>query len=437
MATRTSISELHRPVVSEPDLDPVSGNSATGGARDDESLSLLNMLVVIADHRRPVLWIVTVITLLSIVVSLLLPKRYTATVTLLPPEQNSTLGAMLASQLGSMGGSSGLGSLGGMAALAGSSLGLKNQNDRYVGMLRSRIVEDSVIEQFGLQKEYQRKYLSDARRTFEKRVDVDGNAKDGLIHIGVEDSDPRRAEEIANGYVAQFRKLSESLAITEASQRRLFFEQQLEQAKDKLANAEEALKQTEQTTGLIQLDSQARALIETVASLRAQIAAHEMMIQGMETYATNQNAELVEAQQELDSLRAQLAKLGGNQASADGLILPKGLVPQEGLEYVRKLRDVKYYETIFEILARQYELAKLDEAREGSIIQVVDPAVIPDKRSFPKRSYIVLGAFFSGVIIAILAAFAMASMERLERDPESAAKLHRIYGALPFRPRRN
>lgn len=431
MATRTSISELHAPPVSDPDLETVPD-----AATKDDSLSLLDMLVVVVDHRALILWIVTVVTVLAIIVSLLLPKRYTATVTVLPPQSGSPLGAMLASQLGGMGGS-GMSSLGGVAALAGSSLGLKNPNDRYVGMLHSRVVEDAVIERFGLQKEYHAKYLSDARKTFEKRAVVDGNAKDGMIHIAVEDASPQRAEEIANAYVAQFRKLSESLAISEASQRRIFFEQQLEQAKDNLANAEEALKVTEQNTGLIQLDSQARALIESVASLRAQIAAREMMIQGMQTYATGQNAQMIEAQQELDSLRAQLAKLGGDKESADGLIVPKGLVPQEGLEYVRKLRDVKYYETIFEILARQFELAKLDEAREGEIIQVVDPAVIPDKRSFPKRSLIVLGAFFGALVIGILASFAMASLERMESDPETAAKLHRVYGAFRFRPRRN
>lgn len=431
MATRTSISALHAPPVSEPDVETASGSAST-----DDNLSLLDMLLVIVDHRALVFWIVTVISLLAVVVSLLLPKRYTATVTVLPPQQGSPLGAMLASQLGGLSGS-GLSGLGGVAALAGSGLGLKNPNDRYVGMLRSRVVEDAVIQQFGLQKEYDKKYLSDARKQFETRVTVDGNAKDGLIHIAVEDPDPRRAEEIANGYVAQFRKLSESLAITEASQRRLFFEQQLEQAKDKLADAEEALKVTEQNTGLIQLDSQARALIETVATLRAQIAAREMMIQGMQTYATNQNSSVVQAQKELGSLRAELARLGGDQQTADGLIVPKGLVPQEGLEYARKLRDVKYYETIFEILARQYELAKLDEAREGEMIQIVDPAVIPDRRSFPKRSFIVLGAFLAGWVLAILATFAMASLERMESDPESAAKLQRIYGAFRFRPRRD
>ncbi len=426
MATETPLFELHEPADSSylPD-------GAENGAKTPDNLSLLDILVILADHWRVIFWITVSFALLSVAVSLLLPKRYTATVTVLPPQESSSLSAMLDSQLSGMGGSSGMGGLAGMAALAGNSLGLKNSNDRYVGMLKSRSVEDVVIRQFGLMQEYRKHYLSDARKTFEHRTEVDGNAKDGLIHIAVEDPNPQRAAEIANGYVDAFRKLSEHLAITEASQRRLFFEQQLVQAKDNLANSEEALKQTEQKTGLIQLDSQARALIETVASLRAQIAAHEMMIQGMETYATGQNARLVQAEQELSSLRAQLAKLGGSQATDDGLIVPKGLVPEAGLEYVRKLRDVKYYETIFEILARQYELARLDEAKEGAIIQVVDPALPPDKRSFPKRIYIVLGSTFGGFIIGIVGAFLVAGYARMKSDPESALKLDHIRRVLP------
>jgi len=272
-------------------------------------------------------------------------------------------------------------------------------------------------------QEYHERYLSDALKAFEKHATVDGSGKANLIHISVEDRDPRRAAELANGYVDQFRDLSQHLAITEASQRRLFFERELEQAKDNLANAEEALKQTEQSTGLIELSGQARALIESAAALRAQITAREVQIQGMETYATGENAQLVQAQRELESMRAQLAKLGGSEDTAnDGLIVPKGQVPEAGLEYVRKLRDVKYNETIFEILARQFEVAKLDEAKEGSLIQVVDPAIPPDKRSFPKRGLIVIGSTVVGFFFGILLALMQAGFRHMKNDPESSEK---------------
>jgi uncharacterized protein involved in exopolysaccharide biosynthesis len=321
-----------------------------------------------------------------------------------------------------------------MAALAGGTLGLKNPNDMFVGMLKSRTVEDAMVQHYGLMQEYRSRYESDARTAFEHHATVDGNGKDGLIHISVEDRDPNRAAALANGYVDQFRKLSEHLAISEASQRRLFFEQQLEEAKDHLANAEEALKQTEQETGLIQLDSQARALIESAASLRAQIAAKEVQIQAMQTYATDENAQYVEAQKELDGLRAQLAKLGGYGDGNDaGLIVPKGSVPQAGLDYMRKLRDVKYYETIFDILARQFESAKLDEAKQGALIQVVDAAVPADKRYFPKRTLIVIEATVVGIFVGVLVAFLNAGYETLRKDPEKTRKLQEFCRALHLR----
>jgi uncharacterized protein involved in exopolysaccharide biosynthesis len=236
---------------------------------------------------------------------------------------------------------------------------------------------------------------------------------------------------MANAYVEEYRTLSQHLAIGEAGQRRLFFEQQLEQAKDNLANAEEALKETEQKNGIIQVDSQARALIESAAGIRAQITAKEVQLQAMRTYATAQNADVIQTQQELDTLRAQLAKLGGNaDDSNDGLIVPKGKVPQAGIEYVRKLRDVKYYEAIFEILARQFEVAKLDEAKEGALIQVVDPAVVPDYKSSPRRSLITIIATAIGFFIGIFAAFFREGMERLKQDPEQSERLDILRKAL-------
>ena len=420
MATDASLSVQQEPVTSPP-----SSPGDVRHAKEDDEISLLDLLIVLAERKRIILWVTASFALLAIIISLILPKRYTATVTLLPPQQNSSMASALTSQLGN---------LGGMAALAGGSLGLKNPNDMYVAMFKSRTVEDAMVQRFGLMQEYHKKYLSDARKAFENYATVDGSSKDGLIHISIEDRDPKRAAELANGYVDQFRNLSEHLAISEASQRRLFFEQQLEQAKDNLANAEEALKATEQKTGLIQLDSQARALIASAASLRAQIAAREVQIQGMQTYATGENAQLVQAQQELDSMRAQLAKLGGSEDSGSGgLIVPKGRVPEAGLEYVRKLRDVKYSETIFDILARQFEIAKLDEAKEGALIQVVDPAIPPDKKSFPKRGLIVIGATAVGLFAGLFFALLQAGFRRIKADPEASAKIAFLKHALTLR----
>jgi uncharacterized protein involved in exopolysaccharide biosynthesis len=406
MATDTTASDLR--AQSEPDTAPPDA------ARPGDEISLLDLLIVLAERKRLIFWVTAGFTVVAVIVSLLLPRSYTATVILLPPQQNSSLSSQLAAQLGN---------LGGIVQMAGGSSLLKNSNDMYVAMLKSRTVEDAMVNRFGLMQEYRKSYLSDARKALENHANVDGSGKDGLIHISVEDRDPKRAADLANGYVDQFRELSKNLAFTEAQQRRLFFEDQLKQANQNLGDAEQALKETEQKTGLIQLDSQARALIESAAALRAQIAAKEVQIQGMQTYAAGENAQLIEAEQELAGLRAQLAKLGGTGDNPDSIIVPKGQMTTAGLEYVRRLRDVKYYEAIFDILARQFELAKLDEAKEGAIIQVVDAAAVPDKKSFPRRGLIVIVATAAGFLCGILLALLLAGLERIKRDPATAERL--------------
>ncbi|HEY1904103.1 MAG TPA: Wzz/FepE/Etk N-terminal domain-containing protein [Terracidiphilus sp.] len=409
----------------EHDEPPLAAAFAERAAKGDDDLSLLDLLIVLAERKRTIVAVTAAFTILAIVISLIVPKSYTATVVLLPPQQSSSMASALSSQLG------------GLSALLGGSLGIKNSNDTYVGMFKSQTVEDAMVRHFGLMQEYHSKFLSDACKVFESHSKVDGNAKDDMIHVSVTDSDPRRAAELANGYVDQFRNLSNHLAITEASQRRLFFQQELELAKDNLANAEEALKQTEQTTGVMQLDLQARALSSTAESLRAQITAKKVLIQGMQTYATGENAQLTQQEQELATLRAQLAKVGGSEDSPGSeLVIPKGKVPEASLEYIRKERDVKYYETIFEILARQFEAAKLDEAKEGALIQVVDPAIVPDRRSFPKRALIVVIATMVGCFFGVLTALVQGAFQHLNRDSETSAKLSLLRRALALRRRK-
>jgi uncharacterized protein involved in exopolysaccharide biosynthesis len=165
-------------------------------------------------------------------------------------------------------------------------------------------------------------------------------------------------------------------------------------------------------------------LIESAVSLRAQVAAKEVQIQGMRTYATGENSQVVRAQQELESMRVQLAKLRGSEDSGSGgLIVPKGQVPEAGSEYIRKLRDAKYNETIVDILAQQSKVAKLDKAKQGALIQVVDPAIPSDRKPFPKRGLIVIGASCAGLFIGIFIVFFVAILERLNGDPEATVKL--------------
>jgi tyrosine-protein kinase Etk/Wzc len=380
-----------------------------------EEVSLLDLLSVVAAHSRLIMKVALACVLLGLIASLLLPTRYTASTSLLPPQQGSSAGASLIAQLGS--------SLGSVASLAGGSLGLKNPNDLQVAILKSRTVEDAMLDRFHLMVLYNKKRRSDARKKFESFVDIDSGSKDGLIRLSVTDRDPQRAAEMANGYVEEFKRLSATLAVTEASQRRLFFEQQLSQAKDNLANAEEDLKKTGQKTGLMQLDSQTRATIGLLADLRGQIAAKEVEISGMRSFATVENPELQMAEQQLASLRAQEQKMGAASEGASNALIPKGNMQEASIEYIRKLRDVKYYETIFDLLARQYEVAKVDEAKQGSVVQVVDRAIVPDKRSSPQRTLIVLGAGVFGLFLGVVWAFAREGLTRLSNNPAKHSQL--------------
>ena len=380
-------------------------------------ISLLDLLIVLARRRWDLLAGTAAAAALAAIISFLLPNRFTATTVILPPQQNTSSAVALLGQLGSVNP---------LASLAGS-LALKNPNDLQVAMLKSRTVEDAMIDRFNLMALYREKQKSDARKAFEKVVDIEDGIKDGLIRISVTDKDPRRAAEMANAYVEEYKKFSATIAVTEASQRRLFFEQQLVQAKEDLANAEEALKQTQQKTGLIQLDGQARAVIESVAQLRGQVAAKEVQIRAMHQFASEQNPDLQLAEQELAGLQSEVARMGAASGRSSGdFLMPKGSVPAAGLDYVRKLRDVKYNETIFELLAKQFEIAKIDEARQGSVVQLVDKAIPPDKKSSPKRLLIVACSAIAGFVLAIFWVLFSEALRLARKDPRQREQLNTL-----------
>jgi tyrosine-protein kinase Etk/Wzc len=409
-------------IQTETPLDPMIDE------RDDRRFapegSPLDLLILLLERKRFIARFVLGAAALATVVAFLLPVRYEAKVVLLPPAQNSSISSALMGQLGNMGA---LGSLGSLASLAGGGLGLKNPADMYVSFLTSRTVEDAMIQRFDLMKEYKEKRMMDTRKEFERRTTVVAGTKDGLIRISLEDRDPKRAAELANGYVDEFRKLSASLAITEAARRRVFFEQQVQEAKEKLTEAEEAMTKTEQSTGVLQIDSQARSLVESAAILRAQVVAKQVQIEGMRSFATEDNPNLILAKQELAALQAQLQRVAGSQSDTGSDInLSKGRVTQSGMEYLRRYRDLKYQETVFELLAKEFEIAKLDEAREGSIVQVVDAAVPPDKKSSPHRLLIVLASTVFAFFIAVVWAWLRKRLDATFDVPENRRRLRAI-----------
>jgi tyrosine-protein kinase Etk/Wzc len=380
-----------------PGIDSSAQAPAPGerGDANASSFDLIDVLLLIAKHRLLVFGLPVVVAVAAVVLSLLMPNIYTANARIVPPQQ------------GSAGVAAALGSLGALASVAGGPLAGRTPNDFYVALLQSRRVADSMIARFDLRQAYHASTAMDTRAALAGATRI-VSGRDGLITVEVDDKDPKHAAALANGYIDELYKLTQTLAVTEASQRRLFFEKQLENAKNQLADAEISLKKTQEATGLIKLDDQGRAIIDAVARLQAQVATKEVQITAMQAFATEQNSDLIMAQRELAGLRTQLANVerSNHQLGRGNVLVPTGRIPEAGLEYVRKVRTVKYYETIFELLAKQFELAKIDEAKDTSLIQVLDRAVEPERKSGPKRSVIVifstLMAAMGGLVLALV-----------------------------------
>ncbi len=305
---------------------------------DNDEINLLDLLIVLAKHKAMILKITLGAALLAIGVSLLIPNVYTGTAKILPPQQGQSSASAL------------LGQLGGLAGLAGGAMGIKNPADIYLAMFKSRTLMEKIVNRFGLQQLYEAKTLTDTLNI------LGGNStftagKDGVITVEVSDHDPKRAADMANAFVDELGKLMQSFALTEASQKRVFFEQQMKQAKDKLTDAE------------IHLDK----------------------------------------------------------------------TPNTSLQYTDAVRSVKYQEAVWEILAKQFEMAKLDEAKDFPLIQVLDQATPPEKKSKPKRSLIVLLVTLVALFLALLLAFVRESLLSAMEQPEQAARIQMLRNAFKWR----
>jgi uncharacterized protein involved in exopolysaccharide biosynthesis len=381
-------------------------------AQDDDEINLMDLLLVIAKHNRFIIKLTGSVAILAVAISLIMPNVYTAKTVILPPQQGASTASML------------LGQLGGLAGLAGGAAGIKSPNDLHIGMLKSRTVADKMIARFNLQNKFEAKTLEETRKTLAGAT-VIASGKDGFITIEYSDEDPKFAASVANAYVEELDKLNNTLAVTEASRKRLFFETQLKMTRDNLAAAEVGFKQTQERTGLIQPEAQGQAIIMAASNLRAQVTAAEVKLQSMGSFATPQNPDYQKLQQNLTSLRAQLAKAERNGVQGRGdIMVPTGKLPETGLEYIRKMRDLKYQETLFELLSKQFEIAKIDEAKEAALIQVVDKALVPEKKSKPKRSLIVILATLMAFFIGVLLAFVREASERASLDPASAERMN-------------
>jgi tyrosine-protein kinase Etk/Wzc len=392
--------------------------TVTSAAQTDGHADLIEVLLVLAREKKRILQITCALTLLATIVAFVMPKMYTATATILPPQQNQSI-------LNSL-----VGPVGAIAGLNVRDFGVQDPSDVFIAMLKSRTVEDALVNKFDLRKLYRENRYEDARKVLEKRVEI-GQENETLIFINVSDRDPQRAADIANTWVDQLRALNQNLALTEAAQRRAFFEQKMASEREDLSKAELALKVLQERTGLIQPDAQARALIGTVAEFRAQVAAKQVELQSLRTYATEGNPEVKRVERELAEMQAQSAKLSQMDRSSGALgegnlQVPTGRVPGANLEYLRVARELKYHESLYDFLGKQLEAARIDEAKNAVTVQVVDRAVAPERKSSPKRLLII--ALTAGVsfLLSCMGVLIREAIRRKKQDPSEGARIAQL-----------
>ena len=398
-------SQLELPVSEEPGLRRLFEESDTK--------HLLDYLIILARRKYLIMYFTSAVAILAVVISLLLPKYYTSNTKIMPPQQGQSIASAMMGELGSIGGL--------LGAVGGKDL-LKNPSDLYVAMLKSHAIEDRLVTRFNLMNVYKRKLRIDAIHRLEDLSEIEAS-KDGVISVAVQDRDPSRAAEIASAYIEELEKLTQRLAVTDAGKRRVFFEREAKAASDDLANAEQDLKLTEEKTGVFQPDSQTRVMLEGYAELKAQVAAKEVEIQSMQSFATVENPDLKRSQQELAALKAQVARYEEGQGGRPVGDIALDKVPAKALEYVRKWREVKYREALWTLLLKQYEIARIDEGRDAALIQTLDPAMPAEKKSSPKRAIIVIVATLLAFMIAVFWAFFRENWERAKEDPQYLSRL--------------
>jgi tyrosine-protein kinase Etk/Wzc len=364
----------------------------------DDEISLLDLLQTVVDNLRLLILGPLAVGLAALGISFVVPPTYTATVKFLPPQQQQSAAASM------------LASLGGLGGLAGAAAGLKNPSDQYLAFMKSNSVQDELIERFQLQARYEAKLKTDARLALTGNTRTSGG-KDGLISVEIDDKDPEFAAKLANAHVDELQKLLARLAVTEAQQRRAFFEKQLTQVKDKMVAAELALRATGISGNV--LKSNPTSAVAAVAALKAQVTAQEVKLGALRGYLAETAPDFKQALNELANLRAQLAKQEKDEpATAAG----------QG-DYVAKYREFKYQETLFDLFAKQFEVAKIDESREGAVIQVLDAAQPPERKAKPKKALIAIIATLAAGFVLLLFVFIRQAMRNAAQDSESAPKL--------------
>jgi tyrosine-protein kinase Etk/Wzc len=398
-----------------------------GGARrrlDDDEVTLLDYWRVVRQRLWLIVGICGVAVLATMVVSLLSPKIYQSTATLLAPDERSGRGLGLVSTLAA----SGM-----MQAVPGLALpSLTPQRDIFVSMLKSRTMAQEVVSRFYLQARYKAPFMSDAVRRLGAMTAI-ALSKDGIISIKVEETDPQLAADIANFYAVNLDRMLTRFATTEASKQRAFIAERLADTERQLHQAEEALRKFQESNKVIALQEQARGAVETAARLKGEIMATEVQLEVTRKFATDANPEVIKLKRSIEEMKRLLGQMqygkgwvlpaeNSNRGEAHHEIhIPFAQVPELGLEFARLTRDVKVQETVYTLLTQQFEQAKIAEARDMPTVQLLDAAVPADRKSRPKIKFNMAIAGVTSLFLGILLAFFLEYLAGVKQAPLSRA----------------
>jgi tyrosine-protein kinase Etk/Wzc len=391
------------------------GSDDTHECHNADSIKLLDYLEIAVKQWRMMCLVASAALVLSLLYALTMTSLYNSTAKILPPQQESGMAGLMGTLTG------------GMASIGADLLGKSTPAELYVGILGSEVVKDAVIDRHGLMKYYNQKYRYDTYKILDNKVNISAGKKDGIISISVTDKDPRRAADIANAFVEELGKLTVKLNIDGAGQNRSFLEERLAKSKADLAMAEDSLKTFQGHHKLLNVTEQAKASIEGIAQLTAQMAVQEVQLATMRRQYTESAQEVKALRSSIENLRGQIARLEG---IGNGGVIPNiGTVPQLAQEYLHLVREIKVQEAIYELLTRQYEMAKLTEAKDVSGMQILQKATVPDKKCGPMRTVFVITCTFSAAFGAVLYAFIVEALKSM--TPADREQWRRIRSLLP------
>ena len=381
------------------DLNSQNSNSSNG---DDDEISLIDLAIALGEEKKTLFAVPLFTTSVAIVVSLIMTPVFTAKTLMMPPQQQQSSAA------------SALASLGALAGLAGGAAGVKSPDEMYIAFMQSESLQNSIIKKMNLQTRYEAKTLTDTRAGLKGAVKITSDKKSGLISIEATDKDPVFAAQLANLYIDELHNLLGRLAVTDAQQRRVFYEDQIKKTQADLVNAESRFRLANEKSGMQMTSILAETSLRANAEMRGQIAAKEVQLQAMSRFETTQNPDVQKLTSEMSALRQQLSKLESGSGNTTSAVNP---MQQEASQ---AYRDIKVQQAMLEVLIKQYEIARVDEAKEGPLVQQVDPATPPERRSKPKRSLIALVSALGGLFLGVLVAFVRRSIKKAATDPESS-----------------